>query len=79
MKSQEIDFCILDSDAKCIIYQEESNNSVKNSVTSQNLIKIFVGKQKKDKINFNDLLKNGNSRNRPEAKSDFLSLILYTS
>ena len=53
MKSQEIDFCILDSGAKCIIYQEESNNSVKNSVTSQNLIKIFVGKQKKDKINFN--------------------------
>ena len=79
MKSQEIDFCILDSDAKCIIYQEESNNSVKNSVTSQNLIKIFVGKQKKDKINFNDLLKNGNPRNSPEAKSDFLSLILYTS
>ena len=79
MKSQEIDFCILDSDAKCIIYQEESNNSVENSVTSQNLIKIFVGKQKKDEINYNDLLKNGNPRNSPEAKSDFLSLILYTS
>jgi len=50
MKSQEIDFCILDSDAKCIIYQEESHVAVKSSVTSQNLIKIFVGKQKKDKM-----------------------------
>ena len=79
MKSQEINFCILDSDAKCIIYQEESYISVKNSVASQNLIQIFVGKQKKDKINFNDLLKSGNPGSSPEAKSDFLSLILYTS
>ena len=53
--------------------------SVKNSITCQNLINIFVGKPKKDKINFNDLLKNGKSGNGPTAKSDFLSLILYTS
>jgi len=79
MKSEEIDFCISDSDARCIIYQEESYLSVKNSITCQNLINIFVGKPKKDKINFNDLLKNGKSGNGPTAKSDFLSLILYTS
>ena len=79
MTSNEIDFCISNSEAKCVIYQQESFVAVKNTTKSNKLINIFVGKNFKEINNLSNLIKDGNKGNSPEAKSDDYSIILYTS
>ncbi len=79
MKPEEIDFCISNSEASCVIFQEESMNSIELSLESKKINKIFVGKNDNKTINIRDLIQNGNTGNCPEAKSDSFSIILYTS
>ena len=43
MTSNEIDFCISNSEAKCVIYQQESLVAVKNTTKSNKLINRIVG------------------------------------
>ena len=78
MKTEEIDFCITNSEAKCIIYQDESLYETSKSKNAQSIIKIFVGNKNKI-INIYDLMQNGKSENYPSAKNDSISVILYTS
>ena len=79
MKTEEIDFCITNSEAKCIIYQDESLYETSKSKNAQSIIKIFVGNKNNKIINIYDLIQNGKSENYPSAKNDSISVILYTS
>ena len=79
MKPEEIDFCISNSEASCIIFQAESMNGVELSLESKKIKQIFVGKNNNKIININELIQNGNNGNYPEAENDSYSLILYTS
>ena len=79
MKPEEIDFCISNSEASCIIFQAESMNGVELSLESKKIKQIFVGKNNNKIININKIIQNGNNGNYPEAENDSYSLILYTS
>ena len=79
MKPEEIDFCISNSEASCVIFQEESMNGIELSLESKKIKQIFVGKNNNKIVNINELIQNGNTGNHPEGKSDSYSIILYTS
>ena len=79
MKSEEIDFCITNSEAKCIFFQEESSYETYESKNAKSIINIFVGNNNKEILNIHELIQNGKSENYPSAKSDSVSIILYTS
>ena len=79
MKSEEIDFCISNSEASCIFFQEESMDGVELSLEAKKIKQIFVGGNNHKILNISELIKNGNPGNHPEGKSDSYSIILYTS
>jgi len=79
MKPEEVDFCISNSEASCIIFQEESMAGVELSLEAKKIKQIFVGRNNDKVININELIQNGNTGNHPEGKSDSYSIILYTS
>ena len=79
MKSEEIDFCITNSEAKCIFFQEESSYETYESKNAKSIINIFVGNNNEEILNIHELIQNGKSENYPSAKSDSVSIILYTS
>jgi 2-furoate---CoA ligase len=79
MTADELDFCVANSGARIVFYEEISAKSVRDSNAAQNCKRIAVRiKQGSDRA-FDTLLANPAKDAQPRANPDAWSVMLYTS
>ena len=81
-KPDELDYCVIDSDAKAIVYEPVSADAVSESAAAQQVMRIALDDAKGASHPFSALLKmSGGGPVVPECEADaeHYSLMLYTS
>jgi 2-furoate---CoA ligase len=77
--SDELDFCLADAEAKAIIYEGVSTNSVQYSAAAQQRTRIAVGLPAAKDLAFESLFAGKGSAAVPRADAEAWSVMLYTS
>jgi len=77
--SDEIDFCVADAEAKALIYESVSAQSVQSSQQARSRIQISLGKAKPGEHCFEDLIEGEARPAEPRADAENWSVMLYTS
>jgi 2-furoate---CoA ligase len=78
-KEDELDFCIEDSEARAVVYQDVSAQAVARSKRAPNLPRISVGCDDAGAIDFGRLASEPASNATPRASAEDWSIMLYTS
>jgi 2-furoate---CoA ligase len=78
-KPDEIDYHLLDCDARLLVYEAVSAASVADSAESRVLPRIALDGPRADEIAFGDLTEAGDLEAQPVATAETWSLMLYTS
>jgi 2-furoate---CoA ligase len=78
-KADELDFCIENSEACAIFYQDVSAEAVKGSSRAGRLRRVSVGLEAEKAIGFAELIKHGAPDAEPRVGADAWSIMLYTS
>ncbi|HWK32745.1 MAG TPA: AMP-binding protein, partial [Hyphomicrobium sp.] len=78
-KPEEIDYCIEDSGATLIAFQDVSMQAVAESTLAHRLFRVAVGAQAGGAHGFDELLQTPGLENPLDACADDWSLMLYTS
>lgn len=78
-KPEEIDYCIEDSGATLIAFQDVSMQAVAESTLAHRLFRVAVGAQAGGSHGFDELLQTPGLENPLDACADDWSLMLYTS
>lgn len=78
-KPEEIDYCVTDSGAKVVIYDDSSLDAIRDSITVSSLCAIAVGEGIPGSHRFEDLLAAPQIDGVSRATADDFSLMLYTS
>lgn len=79
MTADELDFCVANSGARIVFYEEISAKSVRDSNAAQNLQRIAVRTKQGSDRAFDTLLANPTKDIQPRANPDAWSVMLYTS
>jgi 2-furoate---CoA ligase len=75
----ELDFCIENSEARAVVYQDVSAEAVKNSRRAAALPRIGVGDERSGEFHFEQLLAEEASDVAPRVNAESWSIMLYTS
>src|SRR5579862_8221000 len=78
-KDDELDFCIENSEACAIVYQDVSAQAVAKSKRAQNLPRIAVGCDNAGAIAFADIVAEAAADATPRVTAEDWSIMLYTS
>jgi 2-furoate---CoA ligase len=78
-KADEIDYCVENSDAKAVVFEEVSAEALRESRDAKNRLRISLDAVQGDEIAFDVLLKSGAKSAAPRAGADAWSVMLYTS
>jgi 2-furoate---CoA ligase len=78
-KEDELDFCIEDSGARAVIYQDVSAQAVEKSKGAQALPRISVGRNDAGALEFERLASESAPDATPRASAESWSIMLYTS
>ena len=78
-KDDELDFCIENSEACAVVYQDVSAEAVKNSKYAPALPRICVGDVRSDEFNFEQLVAESAPDVSPRVSAEAWSIMLYTS
>jgi 2-furoate---CoA ligase len=78
-KDDELDFCIENSEARAVIYQDVSAQAVAKSERAQNLPRIAVGCEDAGAISFARVVAESAADVTPRVGADDWSIMLYTS
>src|SRR4051794_26898895 len=77
--ASELDFCLEDSEAKAIVYEEVSAEAVRSSSRAGTCPRIAVGDPHAHPMTFEGLLERSASAVQPRVGPDAWSVMLYTS
>src|SRR5579863_730224 len=78
-KDDELDFCIENSEARAVIYQDVSAQAVAKSRRAPNLPRIAVGRDDAGAIEFARIVTEPADDASPRASAEDWSVMLYTS
>jgi 2-furoate---CoA ligase len=78
-KADELDFCIENSEARAIFYQDVSAEAARASSRSGALLRISVGLRASEAIAFADLVEDSAPDAEPRVGAEAWSIMLYTS
>jgi 2-furoate---CoA ligase len=78
-KADEIDYCIENSEAKAVLFEEVSAEALRASAQAQNRKRIALSAAQGDEIRFVALLLNDARDAEPRVSADAWSVMLYTS
>lgn len=78
-KPEEIDYCLLDSGARALVFEATSAEAVAESTEADKVLRIGVGAPVGAKLSFEALLDTPPLADGPQAGADDISLMLYTS
>jgi 2-furoate---CoA ligase len=78
-KSDEIDYCVADSEAKAIVFEDISADAVRQSRAAAARRRIVLGPPQADEIAFDALMARDAPDAAPRAGADAWSVMLYTS
>lgn len=78
-KPDEIDYCLLDSGAKALVFEATSAGAVAESAEADKVLRIGVGAPAGATLGFEALLDARPLEDGPQASADDISLMLYTS
>lgn len=78
-KPDEIDYCVLDSGAKAIVYDDSCLEVMQQSRAALGITRIAVGKPLPGSVQFEKLIAATPINGEPRANSEDYSLMLYTS
>jgi 2-furoate---CoA ligase len=78
-KADELDYCITDSEARAVIFQDVTAEAVAGSTAAQRLPRIAVGGAAGGTADFAALGGGGLVPGEPQAGAEDISLMLYTS
>jgi len=78
-KDDELDFCIENSEARAVVYQDVSAEAVKNSRRAPALPRIGVGGERSGEFTFEQLVAEKASDVTPRVSAEAWSIMLYTS
>ena len=78
-KADELDFCIEDSEARAIFYQDVSAAAVKGSSRAGALRRVSVDPGIGEAISFGDMIRDSTADAEPRVGADAWSIMLYTS
>lgn len=79
LKADEVDYCLRDSDAKAVVFEEVSAEAVAGSGKAQDIPRIAVGDAAGGSHRFADLEREAPLAPRAGATAEDISLMLYTS
>lgn len=79
VKGAELDYCLEDSAAAALVFQDVSAEAVANSRQAQSLPRIGLGGAHNATASFDDLLADQSFDGEPRADIDDISVMLYTS
>ncbi|MGF1608416.1 MAG: AMP-binding protein [Kiloniellales bacterium] len=79
VKPDELDFYLENSGAKAVVFEEVTAESVEQSGRAGALPRVAVGCERAGAVTFDSLLATRAAEPSPQASSDDLSLMLYTS
>jgi 2-furoate---CoA ligase len=77
--ADELDFCLCDAEAKAVIYESVSAQSVSGSAQAQKRARIAVSLPQAKDVAFESLLDRSAPAIKPRADADAWSVMLYTS
>jgi 2-furoate---CoA ligase len=77
-KAEELDYCLVDAEARAIVYEEVSSEAVAGSAAAQRLPRIAVGGVAGATRHFETFAESGRPHT-PRARPEDFSLIFYTS
>ncbi len=77
-KPEEIDYVLRDSEARLLVFEAASEESLESSVLGKTVTRMAVGTVRSEAPRFDDLLKERRDPT-PLARAEDLSLMLYTS
>ncbi|WP_108517049.1 AMP-binding protein [Bradyrhizobium algeriense] len=78
-KADELDFCIENSEACAVFYEDVSAEAVNNSTRAAGLQRVSIGLRTGDAMAFADLIEGSAPDASPRASADAWSIMLYTS
>jgi 2-furoate---CoA ligase len=78
-KADEVDYCVADSEAKAVIFEEVSAGAVRRSGEAASRPRIVLGAPQADEIAFDALAARDGADATPRAGADAWSVMLYTS
>ena len=78
-KSDEIDYCLLDAEARAIVFEDASSEAVGNAQTLQHLPRVGLANEAAATTRFSDWIARRESNLVPSASAEHWSLMLYTS
>lgn len=78
-KADEIDYCVENSEAKAIVFEQVSAEAVRQSSASKSLTRIALGAVEGDEIKFSTMLEREAPDAVPRVGADAWSVMLYTS
>jgi 2-furoate---CoA ligase len=78
-KPEEVDYCLLDSGARALVFEATSAEAVAESVEADKVLRIGVGAPAGARLAFEALLDADPLADGPQASADDISLMLYTS
>lgn len=78
-KDDELDFCIENSEARAVVYQDVSAQAVAQSKCAQDLLRISVGCDNAAAVAFESVVAGPAPDATPRAGADDWSIMLYTS
>lgn len=79
LKAEEIDYCLQDSGAVAVFYDDSCLEELSKSKKTPSLLAVAVGDGLKGHRSFSELLHNDSFNGTPEASAEDFSLMLYTS
>src|SRR6516164_2207317 len=77
--ADELDFCLCDAEAKALIYESVSAQSVSGSAQAQKRPRVAVSLPQAKDVAFESLLDRSAPATKPRADADAWSVMLYTS
>lgn len=78
-KTDEIDYCLENSEAKVVVFDEVSAEALRESREAKTCKRIALGTAQGDEIKFDTLLKHDARDAEPRVGADAWSVMLYTS
>jgi len=78
-KPDEIDYCLVDSGAKAIVYDDSCSEAIQRCGSTENIVRIAVGTPLSGSGSFDDLLASTPIDGVSRSSAEDISLMLYTS
>jgi 2-furoate---CoA ligase len=78
-KTDELDYCIENAEARAVFYQDVSADAVRGSARARGLRQVAIGLDANGATNFADLMEDSAPDAEPQVGADAWSIMLYTS